>query len=88
MRSAMRIGMIVAMRQERHAVSDANALRLGRDEGEKDLRRGGVRILVEPVMLDFPNAVIAELVGEHRLLEAIAKELRFAGARRREICIS
>ena len=49
----------------------------------------GVRVLVEPVVLDLPHAVVAELVGEHGLLHAVAEHLRLARARSGcESCIS
>src|SRR6185503_17381981 len=41
-----------------------------------------VRVLVEAVVLDLPHAVIAELIGELDLLDAVAEQLRLAGARR------
>src|SRR5215471_5855906 len=67
--------MIVPKRQERDAVTDANPFGPRGDEGKKDLGRRRVRIFVEAVMLDLPDAVIAEPVRELRLSETIAKRL-------------
>ena len=63
-------------------MADPDALRPRRDEGEEDLGRRRVRILVEAVVLDLPDAVVAELVGEHRLLDAVVERPAPRTARR------
>ncbi len=63
---------------ERHAhrgVPDPDARRLRGDRGEEDLGRAHVRVLDERVVLDRPHAVEAHLLGEHRLLDAVADRL-------------
>ena len=63
-------------------MADADPLRARRHEGQEDLGGRGVRVLVEAVMLDLPDAVVAELVGEDRLLEAVAEGLSLGDASR------
>ncbi len=46
--------------------------------GEKDLRRGGVRVLLEEVVLDLPGVVDAEAVGELDLVERVLEQLELA----------
>ena len=48
-----------------------DALRALRDGGEEDLGRRGVRELGQEVVLDLPDGVVAELVGELDLLERL-----------------
>ena len=45
-----------------------------RGRGEENLRRRGMRILLEKVVLDLPGVVVAEPVGEHDLLERLLKQ--------------
>src|SRR5262249_1618826 len=51
--------------------------------GEEDLRRRGVRILVEEVMLDLPGIAVAELGGEHARLQGIVEQLPLLALRPR-----
>jgi hypothetical protein len=51
------------------AVAEADVLGALRRGGEEDLRRGRVAVFLEEVMLDFPDIVDAEGVGELDLLE-------------------
>src|SRR6478672_9259319 len=43
--------------------------------GAEDLRRRGVAVLLEEVVLDLPDAVHASLVGELDLLEGVLEQL-------------
>src|SRR5262249_37651645 len=63
-------------------VAEAQPLGARRDEGQENLRRRRVRVLVEAVVLDLPGRVVAELVGEHGLRDAVVEGLRLAGAGR------
>ena len=47
-----------------HAVAEPDALGALAGGAEEDLGRGGVRVLLEEVMLDLPGVVVAQLVGE------------------------
>jgi len=76
-------GVVVAVGEQRHAVADPDPLGAGGDEGEEHLRRRRVRVLVEPVVLDLPHRVVAELVGEDDLLHAVVEQLRLGRAGRR-----
>ena len=62
-------GMIVFRRHQHDAVAEPDALGALRTGGEEHLRRGGVRIFLEEMVLDLPDVVDAELVGELDLLE-------------------
>ena len=42
--------------------------------GEEDLGRGGVRVLLEEVVLDLPGVVDPEPVGELYLVEGLVEE--------------
>ena len=57
-------------------------LRARGDERQKDLGRRRVRVLAQPVVLDFPDAVKSELVGQLGLLQTVAEQLRLALRRR------
>ena len=46
--------------------------------GEEHLGRGGVRVLLEEVVLDLPHVLDAELVGELDLVERVLDELVLA----------
>ena len=63
-------------------MAEPDALRPPGDEGEEDLGRRGMRIFEEPVVLHLPDAVVAERVGEERLLDAVTEHLRLARAGR------
>jgi len=45
------------------------------DEGQEHFRGRTMRIFVEAMVLDCPDSMIAEGVGEHRLLNNIVKQL-------------
>src|SRR5262249_22036384 len=74
--------VIIAVGQERHAVADADALGPCGDKRQEDLGRRRVGVLEQAVMLDLPDAVVAERVGQDRLLQAVVEGLRFGGSRR------
>src|SRR5262245_39918942 len=63
--------MVVRLGCQPHAVSDTEVLRPRRDRAVEHLRVRAVRELLEEVVLDGPEAMPAELVGEHRLLERV-----------------
>ena len=72
---------MVHLRHAHHgAVADTDALRLRRAGGEKDLRRRAVGVLLEEVVLDRPDEVEAELVGEARLLQRVLVDWRSSPA--------
>ena len=66
--------VIVFRRHQADAVAEADVLGALRAGGEEYLRRGGVRIFLEEMMLDFPGVVDAELVGEFDLLERLLEQ--------------
>ena len=61
-------------RQLHDAVAEADVLRALARGGEEHLRRGGVRVLLEEVVLDLPGVVEAEPVGELDLVERVLEE--------------
>ena len=67
-------GMVVARRHQHDAVAEPDALGALRAGGEEHLRRGGVRVLLEEVVLDLPGVVDAELVGELHLVERLLEQ--------------
>src|SRR3546814_3388717 len=60
------------------AVPQPDVLRPLARRAEKDLRRRGVRILLQEVMLHLPGIVVAEPVGELDLGERVLEELILA----------
>src|SRR3990170_4481495 len=52
-------GVVEGVGQERHAVADADVLRSLARRGQEDLRRRGVGVLGEEVVLDLPQVVEA-----------------------------
>src|SRR5262249_43268598 len=70
-------GMIVFRRHQADAVAEPDALGALRARREEDFRRGGVRIFLEEMVLDFPGVVDAELVGELDLLEGFLQQAVF-----------
>src|SRR6185369_8120826 len=74
--------VVVPKWQQRASMADADAFRPRGDERQKGLRRGRVRVLVQPVMLDLPDAVKTELVGQDRLLDTFVEQPRLFGGRR------
>ena len=67
---------VIHLRHAHHgAVPDADSLRLHRARREEQLGRGAVRVLLEEVVLDGPDEVEAELVGEPHLVERVLVHL-------------
>ncbi len=70
------------------AVANPDLLRLHGAGRQKDLGRARVRIAFEKMVLDGPDRVEAELVGEPHLLEGVLEDLRLVlrgeGTRRRQ----
>ena len=65
-------------RQLHDAVAKADLLRALAGRGEKDFGRGGVGILFEKVVLDFPGVIEAQLVGQFNLVQRVVEQLIFA----------
>ena len=57
------------------AVAEAQVAGALRDRGEEHLGRARVRVLLEEVVLDLPDVVDPELVGELALLERVLEQL-------------
>src|SRR5262245_6717280 len=55
---------------------EANAPRALRRRCQEHLWRGGVRVFLEEVMLDFPRVVDPEPIGELDLRQRVLKELQ------------
>ena len=70
-------------------MAEADVLRALAGRGEEDLGRGGVRVLLEEVVLDLPHVLDAELVGELDLVERVLDQLLLAvlGPRARELVL-
>jgi hypothetical protein len=67
------------VRQQRHAVADADALGAHRARGEEDLGRRRVRELGQEVVLDRPGAAEAGTVGRLHLLERLPEVVALRG---------
>ena len=63
--------MVVGLRQQAHAVADADVLGAGGDGAVEHLGVRAVRVLLEEVVLDGPEGMEAGLLAEHRLLERV-----------------
>jgi hypothetical protein len=74
--------VVVAVGQKRYAVADPDPFGAGGHEGEEDLRRRRVAVFVEAVVFDGPDAVVAEVVGQNRLIDAGPEQLGLLGPRR------
>ena len=72
-------GVVHARRDLDDAVPEADALGARRGGGQEDLRRRGVRVLLEEVVLDLPDVVEADPVGQLHLGERVLEE-RVLGA--------
>src|SRR4051812_3010501 len=72
--------MVIARRRQDDAVADADVLGPRGAGGEEDLGRRGMRVLLEEVMLDLPDMVDAEAVGQFDLGQRILEELVLAAA--------
>ena len=57
------------------AVAEPDALGAHRRGCQEDLRRRAVAVLLEEVVLDLPDVVDADPVGEHDLLERVLQQL-------------
>ncbi len=81
-------GRVVVRRHEVDAVAQADVLRALASSREEHLRCGGVRVLLEEVVLDFPGEVDAQLVGQLDLGERVLEqlELRAFDPRPRDWC--
>ena len=64
--------------QQPHAVSDPDILGALTDRAVEDLGRGAVRVFLEEVMLDFPDVVDADAIGEFNLGEGLPVDIVFA----------
>ena len=53
-----------------------------RDGAEEDLGGRGVRVLLEEVVLDLPDVVVAESIGERDLVKRVPVNLGLRLARR------
>ena len=67
--------VVVAGRHQDDAVAEPDLLGALRAGGEEHLRRGGVRILLQEVVLDLPDVVEAQLVGQLDLVERVLEQL-------------
>jgi len=61
------------------AVAEANVLRALTGGGQEHLGRRGVRVLLEEVVLDLPDVVVAELVGKLDLLQRVLQQIILVG---------
>jgi len=68
--------VLVARRQRLDPEAEPDPLRALAARGEEDLGRGGVRVLLEEVVLDLPDVVEPHAVGELDLLERVADQPR------------
>src|SRR5262245_4522377 len=66
--------VVEAGRHQRDAVAEADPARALRAGGQEDLRRRRVRILLEKVVLDLPDVLDPEAVGELDLLERLRED--------------
>jgi hypothetical protein len=66
--------MLVADRQRQDPEAEADVLRALRGGAEEDPRGAGVRVLLEEVVLDLPDGVEADAVGELDLLERLGDQ--------------
>jgi hypothetical protein len=64
--------MIVAWRHEHDAMAETYAFCALRARCQKHLRRGGMGILLQEMVLDLPGVVDADPVGEFDLFERLA----------------
>jgi hypothetical protein len=85
-RSAAR--MVEVERHAHHAVADADPLGARGHPGEEDLGGAHVGVPLQPVMLDRPDGVETHLLGQYRLLDAVAQHLPFViGGRIGHLCL-
>ena len=67
-------GMVVAGRRQHHAVADADAPGARGAGGEEHLGRRGVGVLLEEVVLDLPDVVDAEPIGQLDLRQRVLEQ--------------
>jgi hypothetical protein len=81
--------VVVFGRHQRDAVAEADLPRALRACSEKNLGRGGVRILLEEMVLDLPDILDAEPVGELDLVERLLTQalLRILVPRLRQLVL-
>ena len=72
--------MVEPHRQLDDAVAEPDPVRALTGGGQKDLGRRGVRVLLEEVMLDLPDVVEAQAVGQLYLLQRLLEEAVFVVA--------
>ena len=70
-------GVVEPDRQLHDAVSEPDPLRPLARRGEEHLRRARVRVLLEEMVLDLPDVVEAEAVGELDLVERVLHDALF-----------
>ena len=73
-RSATRAGWFTARRDLDDAVAEPDALGARRRGGQEHLRRGRVRVLLEEVVLDLPDVVEPEPVGQLDLGQRVLQQ--------------
>ncbi len=80
-------GVVEARRQLHDAVPEADVLRPLRGRRQEHLRRARVRVLLEEVVLDLPDVVEPEPVGQLDLVERVVQQLleRAVGPRPRHL---
>src|SRR5260370_19507930 len=66
--------MVVFRRHQADAMTEANVFGALRARREEYLRRRGVRIFLEKMVLDFPSVIDAEFVGEFDLIERLLEQ--------------
>jgi len=81
--------VVVAWRQLDDAVAEPNVFRPLARGGKKNLRRRRVAVLLEKMVLHFPDTVQPELVRELDLLERVVQQLllRTFGVRSRQLVL-
>lgn len=73
MRSATRAGWLKFGGKLYDAVAEAHAFGALAGGGEEDLGGAGMRILLQEMMLHFPDGVEAQTIGEPDLFERVAE---------------
>ena len=68
-------GMVVGRRREHHSVAEADPPGVARAGRQEHFRRGGVRILLQEVVLVLPHIVEAQPVGEFHLLQGLVEQV-------------
>src|SRR3954451_2891215 len=81
--------MLVARRQRQDPEAEADVRRALTGRREEDVGGAGVRVLLEEVVLDLPDVVEADAVGQLDLVERIGDQLSLGvlGPRARELVL-